>query len=200
MSKPPQLLSIPNLLSLLRIVLVPLFVTAAWSGNRSLFLTLFLAALLSDALDGYLARRLGQTSELGSRLDSWGDCLVYCATPLALWWLWPGLLRREAPFFLAAGLAFAVPIAIGFLKYQKLTSYHTRGAKLAAVLLAAATPLLLLGGPAWPFRLAVGVLVLAECEEIAITLTLPAWHSNVPTLAAARRLRKNHRSEQRENI
>ncbi|MDH4321485.1 MAG: CDP-alcohol phosphatidyltransferase family protein, partial [Desulfobulbaceae bacterium] len=147
---------------------------------------LFALALVSDALDGYLARRLCQTSELGARLDSWGDCAVYCATPPAVWWLWPEIVRAEAPFVTLACLAFALPIAIGFGKYRRLTSYHTLGAKIAAVLLAITTPLLLLGGPAWPFRLAVLVLLAAEIEEIAITFTLPAWRSDIRSFWHAR--------------
>ena len=189
MTLPSALFTIPNLLSLLRIGLAPLFLAAAYVGNRPLFLVLFAAALLTDALDGFVARRLDQTTALGTRLDSWGDCAVYSVTPLALWWLWPEQILREAPAVATAVAAFLLPLLLGFAKYKKLTSYHTHGAKLAAVLLAVTTPLLVLGGPAWPFRLAVLVLALAELEEIAITLTLPVHCDNVPSLGAARRLR-----------
>lgn len=181
-------LTIPNLLSLLRIALSPLFLLAAFNGSRALFLALFALALVSDALDGYLARRLGQTSELGARLDSWGDCAVYCGAPPAVWWLWPEIVRAEAPFATLACLAFALPIAVGFGKYRRLTSYHTLGAKVAAVLLATTTPVLLLGGSGWPFRAAVLVLLAAEIEEIAITGILPQWRSDIRSFRHARRV------------
>ena len=184
-------MNIANLLSLLRLALAPFLVVAALAGSRTIFLILFAVALLSDALDGYLARRFKQASELGARLDSWGDCAVALATPVALWLLWPELIRREAPFVGGAMAALLIPILLGFIKYRRLTSYHTLGAKLAAVLLAAATPLLLLGGPSWPFRLAVAVLITAEIEEMAITFTLPSWQSNVLSLYHARKLRSN---------
>lgn len=182
--------TIPNLLSLLRIFLALLFLPVAHSGHREIFLVIFGLALISDAMDGYLARRLHQTSELGARLDSWGDCAVYCATPVALWWLWPEIIHREAFSVGLAIAAFILPIAIGLNKYRRLTSYHTMGAKIAAVLLAVTTPLLLLGGPAWPLRVAVLVLLAAEIEEIGITLTLPAWRSDVRSLWHARRMRQ----------
>lgn len=178
--------TIPNLLSIMRLALTPFLILAAWNGHRPLFLTLFAAALVSDAADGYLARRLGQTSALGAKLDSWGDCALYCVTPPALWWLWPEIISRERLFVIAAVIAFMLPIAIGLVKYRKLTSYHTIGAKIAAVLLGVSVPLLLLGGPAWPFRLAVLALVIAELEEIAITLLLPEWQSNVLSIRHAR--------------
>ncbi len=54
---------LPNLLSLLRIVvLAPLMMALAWTtGSRVWFLALFGAALVTDALDGFLARRLGSS-------------------------------------------------------------------------------------------------------------------------------------------
>src|SRR3989442_3701081 len=78
---------------------------------------------------------------------------------------------------------------MGFLRYGRLTSYHTRGAKLAAYLGGASALVVFGGGPALPFRLATGVLVLAELEEIAITAVLPAWHANVRSLTYALALR-----------
>jgi CDP-diacylglycerol--glycerol-3-phosphate 3-phosphatidyltransferase len=72
------------------------------------------------------------------------------------------------------------PILLGFLKFGRLTSYHTRAARFSAVLLGIAAPLLLVGGPAWPFRSAILVFLLAELEEIAITLRLKRWQANIP--------------------
>jgi phosphatidylglycerophosphate synthase len=58
---------LPNLLSFLRIgVLAPLMIAMAWAtGSRTWFLALLSAALVSDALDGFLARRLRVVSDLG---------------------------------------------------------------------------------------------------------------------------------------
>ncbi len=174
--------TLPNIISMLRILLSPLLLLLAWQDKATLFLFLFFIALLSDALDGYLARRLQQTSELGSRLDSYGDLALFLPLPLEAWWLWPDLVLRELPFIGAAIAGLLVPLLIGWLKFRRLTSYHTYGAKIAAVLLALAIPLLLLGGAAWPFRAAVLVFLLAEIEEVLITLRLARYRSNVPSL------------------
>jgi len=90
--------------------------------------------------------------------------------------------------------SYVAPVAIGFLRYGRLTSYHTRGARLAAYLGGASTLVVFAGGPALPFRLATAVLVLAELEEIAITAVLPTWHANVPSLAHALALRARWRA------
>lgn len=182
------MINVPNLLSGLRIVLVPVNLWLAWMGLGTAFLIVFTASLLSDLVDGYVARKLNQESELGAKLDSWGDFATYLSAPLCVWWLWPDLIRREGLYIAVLLASLLIPSALGFLKYGLLTSYHTYGAKLCSVLLGATGLLLLLDGPPLPFRIAVGVLVLAELEEVAITTLLPEWRSNVPTVWHARRL------------
>jgi cardiolipin synthase len=66
-------LSIPNLITLARILSVPIMVWAIATGWMLFAFVLFLAAGVSDAVDGYLAKRFGMTSELGSYLDPLAD-------------------------------------------------------------------------------------------------------------------------------
>lgn len=71
--------NIPNLLTMLRIVAIPLFVLAfLWNhphANLAAFLVFSLAAV-TDWLDGYLARKWGQTSAFGAFLDPVADKLM----------------------------------------------------------------------------------------------------------------------------
>lgn len=180
--------NIPNLLSGLRLAAMPVLMLLAWGGERTAFLVLYLCALLSDMLDGYLARRLGQESDLGARLDSWGDFALYMSTPVCAWLLWPEIIMREAPYVVMVLASFTLPVLAGFVRYRRLTSYHTWGAKLSAVLMGVSTLLLFVGGPAWPFRLSTFILALAQLEEMAITIVLSEWRSNVPSLVHAVRL------------
>jgi cardiolipin synthase len=66
-------LTIPNLITLGRILLVPVVVWAIVSGAMLVAFLLFVAAGVSDAVDGFLAKRLRQTSELGAYLDPLAD-------------------------------------------------------------------------------------------------------------------------------
>jgi cardiolipin synthase len=66
-------LSIPNLITLARILSVPVMVWAIMNGWMLAAFLLFLAAGVSDAIDGYLAKRFGMTSELGAYLDPLAD-------------------------------------------------------------------------------------------------------------------------------
>jgi len=182
--------TIPNLLSSSRLILAPILVFLAWKGMDRVFLVLFTISLVTDILDGKIARWLHQQSELGARLDSWADFATYMTTPLCAYWLRPELVATEAPFFWAVVASYTVPVAIGFLKFRSLTSYHTRGAVISAYALGGASIVLFAGGPVWPFRIAAYVLVLAEIEEIAITLVLREPVTNVKTLGRALALRR----------
>jgi phosphatidylglycerophosphate synthase len=188
-----SLCTIPNLLSGLRLASVPVLLALAWGGCDNVFLVLLICALLTDLVDGYLARRLHQESELGARLDSWGDFALYISTPLGAWWLWPELILREAPYVAVVLASFVLPILIGFVKYRRLTSYHTWGAKFSAVLMGCTTLLLFAGGPALPFHFSTVVLSVTQIEEILITIVLPKWRVNVPSLVHALRFAREGR-------
>ena len=66
-------MSIPNLITLGRILLVPVVVWAIIYGELWLAFVLFLGAGVSDAVDGYLAKRFNMASELGAYLDPLAD-------------------------------------------------------------------------------------------------------------------------------
>ena len=66
-------LTLPNLITIARILLVPVIVWAIASGEMLFAFLLFLAAGVSDAVDGFLAKRLGMASEFGSYLDPLAD-------------------------------------------------------------------------------------------------------------------------------
>ncbi len=176
------------MLSGLRLFSVPILLILAWRGNEKGFFVLLLCALVTDVADGYLARRLHQESELGARLDSWGDFALYITTPVCAWLLWPELIVRESPYVIVVLVSFVLPILIGFIKFQRLTSYHTWGAKLSAVLMGCSTLVLFAGGPALPFHFSTVVLVFTQIEEISITVVLPSWRANVPSLVHALRV------------
>lgn len=88
-------LNVPNVLTWLRILMIPLvvgvfYVPEAWlSGrNQNLIATgLFIAAAITDWLDGYLARRLNQMSAFGAFLDPVADKLMIACALIVLVWL-----------------------------------------------------------------------------------------------------------------
>ncbi len=89
-------MNLPNALTLLRIFFVPLLVAALVQGhvtidlgfmeitNATLALSLFLAAAATDLLDGYLARKWGQVTTVGTLLDPIADKLLVSSALIAL--------------------------------------------------------------------------------------------------------------------
>ena len=77
---------IPNVISILRIVLVVPIAYFLWNQNYLTALILFLVGGLSDGLDGFLARRYKWETELGVILDPMGDKLMMLTAYLLLGW------------------------------------------------------------------------------------------------------------------
>ena len=97
-------MNIPNSLSLLRIALIPCFVVVFYlpvGWARIAAAVLFTMAALTDWLDGYLARRLGQTSKLGAFLDPVADKLMVAVVLVIL-------LQSDPTIWLALPVAIII--------------------------------------------------------------------------------------------
>jgi len=181
MDRQPRL-TLPNILSGSRLVLAPVLVLLAWMGLETAFLATAVFAFLLDAADGPLARWLHQVTELGPRLDTWADVSIYAVLPVCLWWLWPDLIVREKLYVVFVLTALICPGIAGLIKFRQLTSYHTWLVKFAVLTTALSILVLVLGGPALPFRAASMVSLVAGAEEVLITLILDKPRSDVRSL------------------
>jgi cardiolipin synthase len=80
-----KLKNIPNILSIIRIILVAVFVYAAFWVSDSVALVVFLIAGATDVVDGYLARRNNWITDLGKILDPFADKLMQCTVLVSLY-------------------------------------------------------------------------------------------------------------------
>ena len=182
MPEDKNIYSIPNLLSLLRLALVPVLAVAACLNEAKLFLLLLGISLVSDMLDGYFARKLHQVTEFGARLDSWADMATYAMMILGLNLIWPVIFEQQLIYLVAATLSYILPVIVALIRFSSFPSYHTWGAKLAAVLIAPAFYLLILYDEQAFFRLVIILHVVVAVEEIAITLKLKQPRTNVASI------------------
>lgn len=181
--------TIPNLISLFRLACAPFLVLSGLSESAIPFFAILSLMLVSDALDGFLARLLRQTSVLGAKLDSYGDYATYMAVALGAWLQWPERIEREAPFILLAIAVFILPAAVSIVKFKRFASYHTWITKVSALLMSLGIFALLVFDLSWPFYVAVAVLVVEAVENIAITLTLDAPETDIRSWWHLRRRR-----------
>lgn len=183
--------SIPLALTIFRICSAPVLMVLAAMGKERFFLWLAIAALLSDVLDGAIARRLGASSETGRLLDSWADLLIALVSFAGATLLWPDTMREEAGYFALVLAALVIPNAWGLLRFRRLLGYHTVSAKSSGVLLAVGAVLLFTGLTPVPFRLASFVELAVAAEYIAISLVVPEWTGEMKSVWHAWRYRRD---------
>jgi cardiolipin synthase len=123
--------SIPNLITLARILLVPVVIWAITSGEMRIAFLLFFAAGVSDAVDGFLAKRFGMVTELGAYLDPLADKAMIVSIYVALGiaeaiprWLVILVVSRDIMIVGAVMLSWLVnkPIALKPLLVSKLNT------------------------------------------------------------------------------
>jgi cardiolipin synthase len=109
-------LTIPNLLTSARLVMVPFVVWYLGRGEVETAFWLFAAAALTDLLDGNLARLLNQRTVLGAWLDPIADKAMLLSTLLMLVWL------AELPLWLGILVALRdIVVLLGAAAYRTLT-------------------------------------------------------------------------------
>ncbi len=173
--KEKRLRGLPNLLTALRILLS--LVLLALTPPGAAFYAVYFLCGLTDAADGWLARRLGAQSAFGAQLDSAADVVFVAVTlwkvlplvpvgwPEGLWIALIALLRLSAA--LTARLRFG---RFGFL--------HTWGNKLTGFCLFF-FPVSLIGGfSRMALRLLCGLATLTALEELAVELTAREWDAD----------------------
>ncbi len=137
-SGPPQL-NIPNLITLGRVILVPVVFWLLVSGQTELAFFAFVLAGVSDAVDGFIAKRFGLSTELGAYLDPLADKLLLVSIFVALGvmgalpsWLVIAVVSRDILIVVGVMLSWLLdrPITIRPLAVSKANT-------LAQILLAA---------------------------------------------------------------
>ena len=125
------MLNIPNLLTLIRLALIP--VTAYFLATEAykIALPIFLVAALTDFADGYIARRFKLVSALGAMLDPIADKLnMLVATVLLTWqdllpvWLAIAIVARDI-VIVAGALAYRVTIGPIKIAPTRLSKFNT---------------------------------------------------------------------------
>lgn len=139
-----RILTIPNALSFLRLLLVPVFLWLVLGPELDeIALLVLMASGITDYLDGKLARDLGQTSKIGAILDPVADRLYILAVVVGLG------MRDIIPWWLAVLLPLRDVFLFGLVPFLRTRGYsslpvHFLG-KAATAALLYAFPLLLLG-------------------------------------------------------
>ena|ERR1043166_329655 len=183
---------IVNGISIYRIAAAPLLVLLLLLHETDVFKWLLLLSFLTDALDGYLARKYRVTSIMGARLDSIGDDLTILVSILAMLMLKMDFIKTEiVTISIMLALYFGQNV-VALIRYGQITSFHTWLAKAATILQAGflvsaffvSTPLYVIFYPA------AYVTIVELIEELIMVFMLPVWKEDVRGLSQALRLKR----------
>lgn len=165
---------LPNLLSSVRITLAPAMLGAAYSNAKIGFAVLLATGLVTDAVDGSLARRWRAESELGRRLDRWGDGLTMIMAATGVFFLWPHIVEQQWEWVLVALAGYAL---VGLQRWS-LPAHAKSRPPWWVKALSFAVPVslvpLVLGTAAWPFHVAAVVQVALGLWKAAGVIGRPA--------------------------
>jgi CDP-diacylglycerol--glycerol-3-phosphate 3-phosphatidyltransferase len=176
-----------------RILAAPGLVLLAATDRRSEAVALFAAMAVSDWVDGKIAVRFDQRSEIGPWLDSLADGVMYAALLFAAVLLDAERLHSEWPWVVAPITLYLVAGVFSVAKFRRWPVHHTRMAKLSwGAMFVGAIAFLGAWSP-WPLRAALLGGALASLQSMLITRVLPEWRSDVPSVSAARALRGDRR-------
>ena len=139
-----RILTVPNQLTFLRFVFLPFFVICIWYNRYDWGLGVLIAAAVTDLLDGVLARRLNQKTELGAYLDPIADKLLLSSSFLLLalkhkvaWWLTILVLARDGLILITAA---AILLVVGYRPFPPtLYGKFTTGAQIIFIFLVVAS-------------------------------------------------------------
>jgi cardiolipin synthase len=138
-----RIVTIPNLLSFFRLLLIPVFLVLLVNGQYIWALVVLVGSSLTDFVDGYVARHFNQISRVGQLLDPAADRLFIFSTLIGLawtefipWWLAGVILGRDL-------LLLILGVILANFGYGPLPVHHL--GKMGTFALLTAMPLLVLG-------------------------------------------------------
>ena len=170
-----------NGITLYRVIAAPFLLVLLFTKQHEIFKWLLGVSFFTDMIDGYLARKFKVTSILGTKLDSIGDDLTVLVGLIALFVLKLEFIKQHIIILIILLALFLVQTTYAFIRYRKMTNFHTYLAKTAALLQGVflilvfftEEPILIL------FYAATFVTMLELTEEIILVNLLPQWKANV---------------------
>lgn len=173
-----------NAISSYRILAAPILLLLILKNEFDTFKWLLVVSFVTDAVDGYLARRYKAVSNLGARLDSAGDDLTVIAAIIGMIkWNYPFIDNYKiwAAFLL---LLLIIQVTLALIRYGKMTAFHTYISKTAAISQAAflSSSFLIEHPSPILFYITAVITAIGLLEEIAMTILLEEYRVDIKGL------------------
>ena len=187
--------NIADWFSFYRVLAAPLLLALIYLDTRTLFTWFLMFSFTTDAIDGFLARKLKITSARGSQLDSLGDQVTLIIGVVGLFYFESTFMRAHLFLLLIIFIPYIIQMFLAFRKYGKATAFHTYLAKLSALTQGIFILYFLFFEPInWLFYFMLVIGVLETIEEIILIFLYDKWVDEVKGLYWALRDRRRLRS------
>ena len=123
--KSDPLWTIPNMLSLYRIVIFPFIAYLIFQKEEKLFAIFITISLFTDILDGVIARVFKMETAIGAKLDSWADTGTYILAFAAIYIFKWSAIKPHAWILLVFVSVWLLSYVIVFIKFKGLLGLHT---------------------------------------------------------------------------
>ncbi|RED49375.1 CDP-alcohol phosphatidyltransferase family protein [Seonamhaeicola aphaedonensis] len=172
--------NIADWFSFYRILAAPFLLVLIWFDLQLVFTWFLLVSYVTDALDGYLARKLKITSPRGSQLDSMGDQITLTVGLIGLFYFETQFIKTNLVLIIIAFVPYILQMFLAYFKYGKATAFHTYLAKLSALLQSLFILWSLFFSPEYIlFYVMIVVGLLETFEEITLIFMYDNWVSDV---------------------
>ena len=169
--KGENILNVPNAISFYRLITFPLILVLALTGQEQWFVILICINLVSDILDGFIARTFKMTTRFGAALDNLADVGTYILALKGLFiFKWEDV--QPHAWFLYIFLAiFILSYIVAFIRFGKIPGLHLYGAVAAGYIQGTFFFVLFVWGfNLWFYYFAIGWGILAYIEKIFVLL------------------------------
>jgi phosphatidylglycerophosphate synthase len=172
--------NIADWFSFYRIAAAPLLIVLLVLNERNLFTWFLLISYCTDAIDGFIARKLQITSPRGSQLDSFGDQVTFILGLVGILIFEFDFIKSNYVLIIISFSPYLIQMLIAFIKYGKATAFHTYLAKLSAIVQSAFILWLLFFEPIyWLFYVMIVIGILETIEEITLIFMYDNWVAGV---------------------
>jgi cardiolipin synthase len=187
-----RILNIPNLLSFYRIVAFPVILYFIFNDNDRVFINLLVVNLITDILDGYIARTFNLQTAFGAKLDSLADIGTYILAFIGVFWFKWDVLKVDVIFLYLFLAVYLVAELTPLIRFQKFGSLHLYSSKITAYLQGIFIFVLFYADYyPWLFYTVTLFGVVAYLESIVTFLVIPELESNAKGLYWVMKKRKN---------
>ena len=173
--KGENIINVPNFLSLYRLLVFPVILYMAMTGQEKTFVLLLVISLISDVLDGNIARLFKLQTHFGAALDNLADICTYAMALLGLFtFKWQEIHPHAWILYLFLAV-FVLSYIVAFVRFGKIPGLHLYSAVSAGYIQSLFFfVLFVFGFYPWFYYLAIGWGVIAYIEKIVVLLKLDA--------------------------